>query len=128
MPVSLLMSGAQPRNRVKLVINVKEGKVATIQHVNVVGNTVFSNEELADLFELRRTRWYQFFSSADKYSREKLSGDLERLRSHYLDRGISISIYLLPRFSITPDKQGVYITVNVDEGDKYTISDVKSGG
>ena len=119
---------AQPRNRVKLVINVREGKVATIEHVNVVGNSVFSNEELADLFELRKTRWYQFFSSADKYSREKLSGDLERLRSHYLDRGYINFNITSTQVSISPDKQGVYITVNVDEGDKYTISDVNLSG
>ena len=119
---------AQPRNRVKLVINVKEGKVATIQHVNVVGNTIFTNVELADLFELRTTRWYQFFSSADKYSREKLSGDLERLRSYYLDRGYINFNIASTQVSITPDKQGVYITVNVDEGDKYTISDVNLAG
>ena len=119
---------AQPRNRVKLTINVKEGKVATIQHVNVVGNTVFSDSELADLFELRKTRWYQFFSSADKYSREKLSGDLERLRSYYLDRGYINFNIASTQVSISPDKQGVYITVNVDEGDQYTISDVNLAG
>lgn len=119
---------AQPRNRVKLTINVKEGKVATIAHVNVVGNTIFSDAELADLFELRKTRWYQFFSSADKYSREKLSGDLERLRSHYLDRGYINFNIESTQVSISPDKQGVYITVNVDEGDQYTISDVNLAG
>ncbi|OED41832.1 outer membrane protein assembly factor BamA [Endozoicomonas sp. (ex Bugula neritina AB1)] len=119
---------AQPRNRIKLTINVKEGKVATIQHVNVVGNTVFSNEELTELFELQKTQWYQFFSSADKYSREKLSGDLERLRSYYLDRGYINFNIASTQVSITPDKQGVYITVNVDEGDKYTISDVNLAG
>ena len=119
---------AQPRNRVKLSINVKEGKVATIQHVNVVGNTVFSNEELTELFELQKTNWYQFFSSADKYSREKLSGDLERLRSYYLDRGYINFNIASTQVSISPDKQGVYITVNVDEGDKYTISEVNLAG
>ena len=119
---------AQPRNRVKLTINVKEGKVATIQHVNVVGNTVFTDEELTELFELQKTEWYQFFSSADKYSREKLSGDLERLRSYYLDRGYINFNIASTQVSISPDKQGVYITVNLDEGDKYTISDVNLAG
>ncbi len=119
---------AQPRNRVKLSINVKEGKVASIQHVNVVGNTVFSDDELKELFELQTTSWYQFFSSADKYSREKLSGDLERLRSYYLDRGYINFNITSTQVSISPDKQSVYITVNVDEGDKYTISDVKLAG
>lgn len=119
---------AQPRNRVKLNINVKEGKVATIQHVNVVGNTVFPQEDLVDLFEMQKTEWYQFFSSADKYSREKLSGDLERLRSWYLDRGYINFNITSTQVSISPDKQSVYITVNINEGDKYTVSDVKLAG
>ncbi|MGB1271133.1 MAG: outer membrane protein assembly factor BamA, partial [Endozoicomonas sp.] len=119
---------AQPRNRVKLSINVKEGKVATIQHVNVVGNTAFPREDLIDLFELQKTEWYQFFSSADKYSREKLSGDLERLRSWYLNRGYINFNITSTQVSISPDKQSVYITVNINEGGKYTVSDVKLAG
>lgn len=119
---------AQPRNRVRLRIDVKEGKIATIQYVNIVGNTAFSKDELVDLFELQKTAWYQFFSSADKYSREKLSGDLERLRSLYLDRGYINFNITSTQVSISPDKQSVYITVNLDEGDKYTVSDVKLAG
>ena len=119
---------AQPRNRVKLVIDVKEGKVATIEHINIVGNKAYPKDELLDLFELQNTRWYQFFSSADKYSREKLSGDLERLRSWYLDRGYINFDITSTQVAISPDKQSVYITVNVDEGDKYTISEVKLAG
>ncbi|WP_263078874.1 outer membrane protein assembly factor BamA [Endozoicomonas sp. Mp262] len=119
---------AQPRNRVKLSINIKEGKVATIKHVNVVGNKVFPNKELIDLFELKESGWFSFFGSSDKYSREKLSGDLERLRSYYLDRGFINFNITSTQVSISPDKDSVYITVNVDEGDKYTISDVKLAG
>ncbi len=119
---------AQPRNRVKLKINIKEGKVATIQHINIVGNSVFPLNELVDLFELKRAEWYNFFSSADKYSREKLSGDLERLRSYYLDRGYINFNITSTQVSISPDKQSVYITVNVNEGDKYTIKDVNLAG
>ncbi|SDJ12981.1 Beta-barrel assembly machine subunit BamA, partial [Pseudomonas delhiensis] len=74
----------QPRNRVALKITVNEGTVAAIAHVNVVGNTVFSDEDLTGLFELKTTNWLSFFKNDDKYSREKLSGDLERLRSYYL--------------------------------------------
>ncbi|MGB0360454.1 MAG: outer membrane protein assembly factor BamA, partial [Endozoicomonas sp.] len=118
----------QPRNRVKLSIDVKEGKVATIQHMNIVGNSAFPKEELLELFELKTAEWYQFFSSADKYSREKLSGDLERLRSWYLDRGYINFNITSTQVSISPDKQRVYITVNIDEGDKYTVSDVKLAG
>ena len=119
---------AQPRNRVKLSIDIKEGKVATISHINVVGNTVFPQDDVLDLFELKESGWFSFFGSSDKYSREKLSGDLERLRSYYLDRGYINFNITSTQVAISPDKQHVYITVNVDEGDKYTISDVKLAG
>ena len=118
----------QPRNRVALKININEGSVAAIQHINVVGNKVFSDEELGDLFELKTTNWLSFFKNDDKYAREKLSGDLERLRSYYLDRGYINMDITSTQVSITPDKKHVYITVNVDEGEKYTVRDVKLSG
>ncbi len=118
----------QPRNRVKLEIDIKEGKEATIEHVNIVGNNAFPKDELLSLFELEPSKWYKFFSSSDKYSREKLAGDLERLRSWYLDRGYINFDITSTQVSISPDKQHVYITVNIDEGEKYTISDVKLAG
>ena len=118
----------QPRNRVALKININEGTVAAIQHINVVGNSVFSDEDLIDLFELKTTNLLSFFRNDDKYAREKLSGDLERLRSYYLDRGyINMDIYST-QVSITPDKKHVYITVNVDEGEKYRVREVKLSG
>lgn len=118
----------QPRNRVALKITINEGTVAAIAHVNVVGNTVFSEEDLTDLFELKTTNWLSFFKNDDKYSREKLSGDLERLRSYYLDRGYIHMDIASTQVSITPDKKHVYITVNVNEGEKYSIRDVKLSG
>lgn len=118
----------QPRNRVALKINVNEGAVAAIQHINVVGNTVFSDEDLVDLFELKTSNWLSFFKNDDKYAREKLSGDLERLRSYYLDRGYINMDISSTQVSITPDKKHVYITVNVDEGEKYKVSAVKLSG
>lgn len=118
----------QPRNRVALKINVNEGSVAAIQHINIVGNSVFPEEDLSGLFELKTTNWLSFFKNDDKYSREKLSGDLERLRSYYLDRGYIHMDITSTQVSITPDKQHVYVTVNVDEGDKYTVSGVKLSG
>ncbi|MDD7805003.1 MAG: outer membrane protein assembly factor BamA [Endozoicomonas sp. (ex Botrylloides leachii)] len=119
---------AQPRNRVKLSINIKEGSVATISHINIVGNTVFSQEDLLDLFQLKTSNWFSFFSSSDKYSKEKLAGDLERLRSYYLDRGYINFNITSTQVGISPDKQHVFITINIDEGDKYTISSVKLAG
>ena len=118
----------QPRNRVALKINVTEGSVASIQHINVVGNKVFKDQELADLFELKTKNWLSFFRNDDKYAREKLSGDLERLRSYYFDRGYINMDITSTQVSITPDKKHVYITVNVDEGEQFTIRDVKLAG
>ena len=118
----------QPRNRVAIKININEGSVAAISHINVVGNTVFSDEDLDGLFELKTSNWLSFFRNDDKYSREKLSGDLERLRSYYLDRGYINMDITSTQVSITPDKKHVYVTINIDEGEKYHVRDVKLTG
>lgn len=117
-----------PRNQVKLIVNVDEGKVATIEHLNIVGNTVFTDEELGDLFELKTTGWLSWLNSNNKYSKEKMTGDLERLESYYLDRGYLRFSIDSTQVSLTPDKEGVYITVNITEGDVYKISDVQLAG
>src|SRR5690606_17779677 len=96
---------SQPRNRVALKIDINEGAVAAIQHINVVGNSVFSDDDLVYLFELKTTNWLSFFKNDDKYAREKLSGDLERLRSYYLDRGYINMDVSSTQVSITPDKK-----------------------
>lgn len=118
----------QPRNRVGLKININEGTVAAIQHINVVGNSVFPDEDLIGLFELKTTNWLSFFKNDDKYAREKLSGDLERLRSYYLDRGYINMDIASTQVSISPDKKSVFITVNVNEGEKYTVKSVALSG
>ncbi len=112
----------------QLKITINEGEVATISHVNVVGNTVFAEDDLTSLFELKPSNWLSFFRNDDKYSREKLAGDLERLRSYYLDRGYINMDITSTQVSITPDKKHVYITVNVNEGQKYTVREVKLSG
>ena len=110
-----------PGNRVALTVNIKEGRVATIQHINIVGNSVYSDEELKELFSLKLPNFWSFFRKDDRYARQKLSGDLERLRSYYLDSGyVNFSIDST-QVSITPDKKHVYITVNVTEGELYTV-------
>ncbi|PKM23134.1 MAG: outer membrane protein assembly factor BamA [Gammaproteobacteria bacterium HGW-Gammaproteobacteria-14] len=117
-----------PRNRVELSIKIYEGKAARIQDVNVVGNTAFTNEELVDTFQLRSRHFWSFIKGDDKYSRERLAGDLERLRSWYLDRGyINISIEST-QVTLTQDRRHVYITVNIAEGDLYTVNEVKLAG
>ena len=118
----------EPRNRVTVNINVDEGTVAAIKHINVVGNEVYNDEELSDLFELHTTGWLSFFTNDDKYSREKLTGDLETLTSYYMDRGYLQFRIDSTQVSVSPDKKAVYITANVSEGEKYTVSSVGLSG
>ena len=118
----------ESRNRVAIAIDISEGDVASILHINIVGNSVFSDEELLGGFELSVPGVWSFFKKDDLYAREKLSGDLETLRSYYLDRGyINFSIEST-QVTITPDKQDVYLTVNIVEGEKYNVSEVKIAG
>ncbi len=118
----------EPRNRVSVSINVDEGTVAAIKHINVVGNEIYSDEELSELFELKTTGWLSFFKNDDKYSREKLTGDLERITSWYQDRGYLQFIIDSTQVSVSPNKEAVYITANVTEGEKFTISSVDLSG
>ena len=119
---------ALPRNQVKLKLEVDEGSVASIKHINVVGNKVFNDSELGDLFELKTTGWLSWLNSNDRYSKEKLTGDLERLESFYLDRGYLAFSIDSTQVSLSPDKETVYITVNVSEGDIYKVSSVELAG
>ncbi|MCW8840689.1 MAG: outer membrane protein assembly factor BamA [Gammaproteobacteria bacterium] len=116
----------QERNRVAINIEIAEGEVASIHHLNIIGNTVFTEEELRSDFQLGTDGGW--FSSSDQYSRQKLSADLETLRAHYMDNGYINFDILSTQVAITPDKKHVYITINVDEGEKYTISDVAIQG
>lgn len=118
----------EPRNRVSINIDVDEGTVASIKHINVVGNQVFDDEELIDLFELRTTGWLSFFTNDDKYSREKLGGDLEALTSYYMDRGYLQFRIDSTQVSVSPSKEEVYITANVSEGEMFTVSSVGLSG
>ncbi|MBQ0758546.1 MAG: outer membrane protein insertion porin family [Zhongshania sp.] len=119
---------AEPRNRVSISINIDEGSNATIEHINIVGNTVYDDDTLLDLFELKTGGLFSFFSSSNKYSREKLKGDLEKLNSYYLDRGYLLFNADSVQVAISPNRQSVYITVNVLEGDKYTVSGAELSG
>jgi outer membrane protein insertion porin family len=117
-----------PRNRVAVNIDIDEGDVAKIRHINIVGNKQFSEEELFENFEQNTTGWLSWISSNDKYSREQLTGDLESLETWYLDRGYLKFAVESTQVSISPDKESVYITINIDEGDVYTISAVELSG
>lgn len=116
------------RNRVKLHLKIAEGWVAKIKRINIVGNTAYEDEKLLDQFESGIPGSFAFFSSKDEYSRAKIAGDLEKLRSYYLDRGFLNFSIDSTQVSITPDKRDIYITVNVREGKKYNVGDVKVAG
>ena len=117
-----------PRNRVAISLEINEGEESRIRNINIVGSETFEEDELLDLFELGTKPWYMFLSRKDRYSREQFSGDLERLESFYLDNGfVEFSIDSTP-ISITPDREEVYITINISEGDQFTISNVDLAG
>jgi outer membrane protein insertion porin family len=115
-------------NRVKVDINIKEGDAARIKQINVVGNRAYSDKELLEDFELSTGTWLSFFTKDNQYSRQKLSGDLETLRSHYLDDGYINFNIDSTQVSITPDKKDVYITINISEGDRFAVSGVRLAG
>jgi outer membrane protein insertion porin family len=117
-----------PRNRVGLNIKIYEGKPARIRDINVVGNQTFSDDELLKDFQLRSSHLTSFFKGDDKYSRERLGGDLERLRSFYMDRGyVNMSIEST-QVTVTPDRREVYIAVNISEGKQYRVRNVRLAG
>ena len=117
-----------PRNRVSIKIDIDEGDVAKIRHINLVGNLEFSDGELLDQFEQKRTGWLSWIISDDKYSREKLSSDLEILESFYLDRGYLEFEILNTQVSVSPDKESVFITININEGDIFSVGEIKLAG
>ena len=116
------------QNRVDIDITISEGQVALIKHINIVGNEAYDDETLLDELESGVPSSWALFSSADEYSKPKLNGDLEKIRSYYLDRGYIRFTIESTQVSITPDKQDIYITVNVSEGDSYNISSSKLTG
>ncbi|MGQ0657690.1 MAG: outer membrane protein assembly factor BamA [Chromatiales bacterium] len=115
-------------NRVAIAINISEGKTARIREINIVGNKAFEDEELLDEFKLSTPTMFSFFTRSDQYSKQKLAADLETLRSFYLDRGYVNFNVDSTQVSITPDKSDVYVTVNISEGDVFTVADVKLAG
>ncbi len=116
------------RNRVAISFAVTEGDVAKIQAINIVGTKAFEEKTLIDLFVLRTPGWLTWYTKNDRYSRQRLAADLETVRSYYLDRGYLDFAIESTQVSITPDKNHIYITVNIREGDKYTVTDVQLAG
>ena len=114
-----------PRNRVQIRIDIEEGQSSGVRHINIVGNTVFSQQELLAGFELSHPTLFSFIQGNDKYSKEKVQADLETLESYYQDRGYVEFAARSVQVSVTPDKSSVYVTINVHEGDRYVVDDVE---
>ena len=121
-------ASALPSNRVDISLDINEGSVAAIHHINLVGNQEYSDDELKGLLELQSTGWWNAITNSDKYARERLSGDLETLRSFYLDRGFLDFSVESSQVSISPDKQKVFIVIALNEGRQYTLSDIRLRG
>ncbi|SFN48677.1 outer membrane protein assembly factor BamA [Dokdonella immobilis] len=116
------------RNRVEVAINIAEGKPARIQHLNVVGNETFKTKKILEDFQSDTTNWTSWYSKDDQYSREKMSGDLERLSSFYLDRGYVDFSVDSTQVSMSPDKRKMYVVANIKEGEVYSVTDIKLTG
>ena len=116
------------RHRVGIHFDIDEGEVARIRRINIVGNRSFEEDDLLDLFESTTRTLFSWLTRSDRYSKQKLAGDLERLRTHYLDRGyINFSVDST-QVSVTPDKRSIYITINVSEGGTFKVGAVELAG
>ena len=116
------------RNRISLTFTIDEGEVSKIVDINIIGAAAFSESTLLKEFELTTGGWFSWFTKDDQYSKQKLSGDLEKLKSYYLNRGYLEFNIESTQVSITPDKDKIYITVNISEGPVYKITDIKFQG
>jgi outer membrane protein insertion porin family len=117
-----------PGNKVRITIDIVEGKRAKIRQINVVGNESFSEDDLLDGFELKTPNWLSWYRQDDRYSRESLQGDLEKLRSYYQDRGYANMDIESTQVAIAPEKNDIFVTINVNEGEVYTVGEVKVAG
>jgi outer membrane protein insertion porin family len=115
-------------NRVKVKIEIKEGKRAKIRQINLVGNHTYKQKDVLDTFELKTPNWKSWYKQDDRYSRESLQGDLEKLRNYYMDRGYANFQIDSTQVAIAPEKDDIFITVNLTEGEVFKISDVKLAG
>jgi outer membrane protein insertion porin family len=118
----------RPNNTVRLKIDVVEGERAKIRQVNIVGNTVFEDKDIRETFELDTANWLSWIRQDDRYSKEALEGDLEILRSFYMDRGYADFRIDSTQVAISPNKKDIFVTVGIHEGELYTVSDIKIVG
>ena len=118
----------RPNNTVRVKIDVKEGDRAKIRQVNIVGNSSFPDEEIREGFKLDTANWLSWIRQDDRYAKESLEGDLETLRSFYMDRGYADFKVASTQVAISPNKKDMFVTISIDEGDVYTISEVRLVG
>tara|TARA_B000000477_G_scaffold24492_2_gene21200 strand:+ start:468 stop:2885 length:2418 start_codon:yes stop_codon:yes gene_type:complete len=118
----------EPRNRVSLDIEIDEGEVAEIENINIIGNNTFLDEDILKDFELKTGGWFSFFTNDNRYSREKLKGDIESLESFYKNKGYVEFKLISSQVSISSDKSSVFVTLNVSEGETFKINEVKIVG
>jgi outer membrane protein insertion porin family len=117
-----------PNNNVAIAIDIKEGQRARIRQINIVGNKAFPEKELLAQLELRTPNWLSWYQQDDRYGKEVLTGDLETLRSYYMDRGYANFEVTSTQVAIAEEKRDIFITINVDEGETFAISEVKFAG
>jgi len=116
------------QNRVKITVDIKEGKRAAIRQINLVGNKTFDSSDILETFELKTPHLTSFIKSDDRYSRETLQGDLEKLKSYYMDRGYANFTVDSTQVSIAPDKDDMFISINMTEGDVFKFGEIKLAG
>ncbi len=117
-----------PNNTVRIHIQVTEGDRAKIRQVNIIGNETFAEDEIRASFELDTANWLSWFRNDDRYAKEALSGDLEKLRSYYMNQGFADFRVESTQVAISPNKKDIYVTINIHEGERYTISNIKLVG
>ena len=116
------------RNRVTVMFNVDEGDTARIKQIAIVGNKRFTDKELRQVLQLSTSGWFTWYSKADQYSKTKLTGDIEAIKSFYLNRGYLEANIESTQVAITPDKKDIYLTINISEGEQYKVAGVKLEG
>ncbi len=117
-----------PGNKVDVLVDIKEGKRAKIEMINLVGNSKFKDKDVLQTFELHTPNWLSWYKQDDRYSRESLTGDLEKLRSYFMDRGYANFQIESTQVTIAPEKDDMYISINVNPGDVYRVSEIKLAG
>ncbi|MGO9633601.1 MAG: outer membrane protein assembly factor BamA [Steroidobacteraceae bacterium] len=117
-----------PGNKVDVLVDIKEGKRAKIEMINLVGNSKFKDKDVLETFELHTPNWLSWYKQDDRYSRESLTGDLEKLRSYFMDRGYANFQIESTQVTIAPEKDDMYISINVNPGDVYRVSEIKLAG